>query len=117
MDGPTPTKAGAFAISVDANGNEAGLRRALNSTAFDGTCTSPSPYFTDPAMLKFSMYSRCCMSHTGRVHARPAIPLVLDLVTKGFDPSLVTSAVVPWSDAADALADPAMNTIVDRTGS
>ena len=95
VDGAPPRKVGAFPITVDASGiaGRACAARS-NSTAFDGTCTSPSVYLEDPAIPMFSMYSRCCTLHTGRVHARPAIPEVLDLVAAGFDPALVTSAVV-----------------------
>jgi hypothetical protein len=39
---------------------------------------------------------------------------VLDLVGRGFDPALVTSAVVGWDDAAEALADPPMKLVVSR---
>jgi alcohol dehydrogenase len=109
-----PRKAGAFAITVDASGTEAGLRCALNSTAFDGTCTSPSVYLDDPALPLFAMYSRCCTFHTGRAHARPAIPAVLAAVAAGFDPSLVTSVVVPWADAEAALAEPPMKVVLTR---
>ena len=115
IEGRPPRKAGAFPITVDASGTPEGLRCALNSTAFDGTCTSPSVYFEDPPVPMFSMYSRCCTLHTGRAHVRPAIPVILDLVADGFDPSLVTSAVVPRSDAMDALADPPMKLIIDCT--
>ena len=110
-----PLKAGAFPITVDASGSPEGLRCALNSTAFDGICTSPSVYFEDPPVPMFSMYSRCCTLHTGRAHVRPAIPVILDLVADGFDPSCVTSAVIPRSDALDALADPPMKLIIDCT--
>jgi alcohol dehydrogenase len=61
------------------------------------------------------MYSRCCTLHTGRAHVRPAIPLVLDLVAAGFNPSLVTSAIVPRSAAAEALAHPPMKLVIDCT--
>jgi alcohol dehydrogenase len=60
------------------------------------------------------MYSRGCTLHTGRVHARPAIPTVLALVGRGFDPALVTSAVVGWDEAAGALVDPPMKLVVSR---
>jgi len=113
IEGPPPRKAGAFPITVDASGSPEGLRCALNSTAFDGTCTSPSVYLQDPALPLFSMYSRCCTLHTGRAHVRPAIPVVLDLVAAGFNPSLVTSAVVRQADAADALAAPPMKLVID----
>lgn len=117
VEGPPPRKLGSFAITVDASGSEAGLRCALESTAFDGTCTSPSVYLSDPSIPMFAMYSRCCTLHAGRAHARPAIPEVLELVAAGaFDPSLVTSSVVSWSEACDALADPPMKLVIDRTG-
>lgn len=113
-EGPPPRKLGAFAITVDASGNEAGLRCALNSTAFDGTCTSASVYLEDAKLPLFAMYSRCCTFHTGRAHVRPAIPPLLDLVAAGFDPSLVTSAVVDWDDAPAALATPPLKLVVSR---
>ena len=109
-------KAGAFPITVDAGGTEADLRCALNSTAFDGTCTNVAVYLEDPTLPLFPMYSRCCTLHTGRAHVRPAIPEVLELVADGrFDPSLVTTEVVDWDDAVDALADPPMKLVVRRT--
>jgi threonine dehydrogenase-like Zn-dependent dehydrogenase len=114
VEGAPPRKAGAFPVVVDASGTEDGLRCALNSTAFDGTCTSVAVYPQDPAVPMFQMYSRCCTLHTGRAHARPAIPFVLDLVARGFDPGIVTSAVVDWDDAADALADPPLKLVVRR---
>jgi alcohol dehydrogenase len=110
-----PRKVGAFAITVDASGSESGLRCALESTAFDGWCTSPSVYLQDPSLPMFSMYSRCCTLHTGRVHARPAIPAVLAAVDAGFDPGKVTSAVVDWDDAESALAEPPLKLVISRS--
>ena len=115
IDSAPPRKAGEFPITVDASGSQEGLRCALSSTAPDGTCTSPSVYLTDQALPLFSMYSRCCTFSTGRAHARPAIPVVLDLVAAGFRPALVTSAVVPLSAAADALSQPPMKLVIDCT--
>ena len=81
----------------------------------DGTCTNVAVFLEDPALPLFQMYSRCCTLHTGRAHARPVIPEVLDLVAAGrFDPSIVTSEVVDWDDAAEALADPPMKLVVQR---
>jgi alcohol dehydrogenase len=113
---PTRRKVGAFPITVNAGGDEAHLRCALNSTAFDGTCTNVAVLLEDPALPLFQMYSRCCTLHTGRAHARPVIPEILDLVAAGrFDPTLVTSAVVDWDDAVDALSDPPMKLVVTRS--
>lgn len=91
----------------------AGPDAALVRPVAIGTCTSPSVYLTDPALPLFSMYTRGCTLHTGRAHARPSIPLVLDLVGAGFNPALVTSAVVPRSAATDALAHPPMKLVID----
>jgi threonine dehydrogenase-like Zn-dependent dehydrogenase len=113
IDGPPPRKVGSFPITVDASGTPEGLRSALNSTAFDGVCTSPSVYLEDPAVPMFSMYSRCCTLHTGRAHVRPAIPVVLDLVVAGFDPSVVTAAVVTKDAAVEALQHPPMKLVID----
>lgn len=112
MDGPPPRKAGSFPITVDASGSGAGLRCALESTAFDGTCTSPSVYLADQAIPMFSMYSRCCTLHTGRAHARAAIPDALRLVTAGFDPALVTTDLIPFDDAESALENPSMKPVL-----
>jgi hypothetical protein len=60
IDSAPPRKAAAFPITVDSSGTPEGLRCALDSTAFDGTCTTPSIYLKDPALPLFLMYSRCC---------------------------------------------------------
>jgi threonine dehydrogenase-like Zn-dependent dehydrogenase len=114
LEGQPPRKAGSFGITVDASGSEDGVRCALNSTAFDGICTSTSVYLEDPKLPLFSMYSRCCTFHIGRAHVRAAIPSVLELVGNGFDPSLVTSSVVAWDDAVEALAHPPMKLVISR---
>ncbi len=117
IDGSPPRRAGTFPITVDVSGTPVGLQCALNSTAFDGTCSSASVYLTDPILPLFSMYSRCCTFRIGRAHVRPAIPSVLDLVVEGFNPALVTSAVVDWDDATSALADPPMKLVFNRPSS
>ncbi|MDY7104930.1 MAG: alcohol dehydrogenase catalytic domain-containing protein [Actinomycetota bacterium] len=113
IDGP-PRRIGSFPITVDAAGSEAGLRCAIESTSRDGTCTSAAVYLNDPSLPLLGMYTRCCTFHTGRAHARAALPGVLDAVAAGFDPSLVTSTVADWDDAVDALADPPMKLVLSR---
>jgi alcohol dehydrogenase len=103
-----PAKLGRFPITVDASGDHGGLHAAIRSTAANGTCTSVAIYFeplTPVPMLE--MYTRGCTLHSGRVHARALIPQVLALVAAGrLDPALVTSAVVGFDDAVQALEDP-----------
>ncbi|MEX2253475.1 MAG: zinc-binding dehydrogenase, partial [Thermoleophilaceae bacterium] len=108
-------KLGSYPITVDASSNPAGLRSALRSTARDGTCTSTGIYFEDTPLPLFEMYSRNCTFITGRVHARPAIPEVLDLIAAGkLAPEIVTEAVVPWDDAPDALPHHEYKQVVSR---
>lgn len=41
--------------------------------------------------------------------------VILDLVADGFDPSFVTSAVIPRGDVLDVLTDPPLKLIIDGT--
>jgi threonine dehydrogenase-like Zn-dependent dehydrogenase len=105
---PGPERLGPFAITVDASGDPAGLQLALSSTAPDGVCTSTAIYFGEPVpMPLFEMYLKIVTFETGRVHARPAMPDVLELAAgDGFRPQDVTTKVVPWDDMPAALLEP-----------
>ncbi|MFB8002526.1 zinc-binding dehydrogenase [Nocardia sp. NPDC056000] len=106
IEGKPDTRVGRFPITVEAAGGAKALIAAVNATANDGWCTSVSVQAKDVALPMLAMYSRCCTFHTGRAHVRPAIPQILDLVATGrFDPSIVTTSVVPWSDSIDALLE------------
>ena len=98
---------GPFPITVDASGDPAGLQLALASTATDGICTSTAIYFGDPVpMPLFEMYLKIVTFETGRVHARAAMPGVLELAAYGdFRPEEVTSRVVAWDDMPAALLE------------
>ncbi|HXV93951.1 MAG TPA: alcohol dehydrogenase catalytic domain-containing protein [Pseudonocardia sp.] len=114
VEGLPGRRIGSFPVTVDAGGSPDGLRFALERTARDGVCTSPSIYLQDVPFPLLAMYSRGCTFHTGRVHARPAVPEVLDLVSRGFDPGAVTVAVAPFADAPAVLAQPAGKTVFTR---
>ncbi|GAB2632889.1 alcohol dehydrogenase catalytic domain-containing protein [Nocardia goodfellowii] len=115
IEGRRDTRVGRFPITVEAAGGAKALRAAVDATAYDGWCTSVSVQLSDVALPIFDMYSRCCTFHTGRAHARPVIPAVLDLVAAGrFDPSLVTSVTVPWDDAVAALQETPMKLVAVR---
>jgi len=102
-----PKRLGPYPITVDASADPAGLALALRSTAPDGTCTSTAIYFGEqPQMPLLEMYTKGITFRTGRVHARGAMPHVLELAASGaLHPELVTTAVVPWSQAPDALLE------------
>jgi len=102
-----PRRLGPYPITVDASADPDGLALALRSTAPDGTCTCTAIYFAEqPQMPLLEMYTKGITFRTGRVHARGAMPHVLELAASGaLHPELVTTAVVPWSQGPDALLE------------
>jgi threonine dehydrogenase-like Zn-dependent dehydrogenase len=111
-----PERLGSYPISVDASGSHEGLACALRSTAPDGICTSVGIYFepTTPVPL-LEMYTKGITFLTGRVHARPAIPEVLELIASGkLDPTPVTRRAIEWDDAPEALAEHLEKLVISR---
>jgi threonine dehydrogenase-like Zn-dependent dehydrogenase len=111
---PWPERVGPFPITVDANGTQEGITLALSSTAADGICTSNTIYFGEqPRLPLLEMYVKIVTFKTGRVHARPIMPEVLELAQLGaFRPELITSRIVHFADAADALVAGDWNKLV-----
>jgi alcohol dehydrogenase len=103
----TPKRLGPFAITVDSSADPQGLALALRSTAPDGTCTSTAIYFGEqPSLPLLEMYTKGITFKTGRVHAREALPHVLELAASGaIEPQRVITRVVAWDDAAEALRE------------
>jgi alcohol dehydrogenase len=95
-----------FPITVDASGRPGALPLALRSLARDGICTVTAIYFREPPPLPmFEMYVKNTTLVTGRIHARRDAPRVLELLAGGdFDPTPVTTRVVPFAEAAEALS-------------
>jgi threonine dehydrogenase-like Zn-dependent dehydrogenase len=102
-----PKRLGPFPITVDASADPEGLALALRSTAPDGICTSCAIYFGEqPTMPLLEMYTKGITFKTGRANARPAIPHVLALAaTDELHLQRVTTRVVGWGEAADALLE------------
>jgi alcohol dehydrogenase len=102
-----PARLGPFPITVDASADPDGLALALRSTAPDGVCTSCAIYFGEqPSLPLLEMYTKGITFRTGRANAREAIGHVLELCASGaMHPELVTTSVVPWGDAAEALLE------------
>lgn len=107
LEGPPPKRHGRHLVTVDASASVDGLECALRSTAGNGVCTSVGTFQNEVPLPLFEMYSTNVTFVIGRVNARPAIPKILDLVAKrGLRPEVVTTSVVPFDDAADALLEP-----------
>jgi len=102
-----PQRLGPFPITVDSSADPEGLALALRSTAPDGVCTSTAIYFGEPPPLPLlEMYTKGITFKTGRAHVREAMPRVLELAATGaLQPERITTRVVPWAEAADALVE------------
>jgi alcohol dehydrogenase len=98
-----------FPITVDASASHEGLALALSSLDRDGVCTSAAIYFDQAQVPPFPLLSMYVMSTTfvtGRIHARHQAPDVLELIASdAFDPTPVTTDVVAFDDAGDALLE------------
>lgn len=98
-----------YPITVDAAATHDALALALGSLDRDGVCTSTAIYFdpnTVPAFPLLNMYVMSTTFVTGRIHARADAPAVLDLLAEGtVDVEPITTKVVPFDDAADALLE------------
>ncbi len=113
-----PKRVGPYPITVDSSADPEGLKLALRSTSPDGVCTSTAIYFGEqPSLPLLEMYTKGITFRTGRANARSAMPHVLGLAASGrLHPELVTSRVVPWGDAAAALAEDGWTKLVIERG-
>lgn len=111
-----PKRAGHYPITVDASGDVAGLACALRSTEPEGICTSIGIYFTETTPVPLlEMYTKGIRFHTGRVHARPAMEPILELVRAGrFRPELVTGETADWDDAPEAVVAHRSKLVITR---
>jgi alcohol dehydrogenase len=116
IEGPWRRRYGPYPVVVNHAADAAGLVAAIRSVEPNGIVTSTSIYFEElTGVPLLEMYTTGVTLTTSRVDARAAMPAVLDLVGSGrLRPELVTSSVVPWSDAAEALADHQYKTVVTR---
>ena len=81
---PWPERVGPFPITVDANATQEGITLALRSTAPDGICTSTrSTSASSHGCRCLRCTSKIVTFKTGRVHARPIMPEVLELAERG----------------------------------
>lgn len=114
--GALPGAAGPLSDTVDSSADRPGLACAVRSTEPDGICTSTGILFERETPLPLlEAYTKGLTFHTGRVHARPVMPEVLELIAAGrLSPELVTTELVAWDDAAEALAEHTAKLVVTR---
>jgi threonine dehydrogenase-like Zn-dependent dehydrogenase len=107
---------GPYPITVDASGDPAGLRLAIDSTDLEGVCTNPIYYPRRETPVPLGrMYSKGIRFHTGRCHARGEIPAVAEATANGrLHPEVIATRRVAWRDAAQAMAEPEVKLVVDR---
>lgn len=107
-----------YAISVDARSDALGrgLELALRSLEPGGSCTSVGIYPGARTPLPLmQMYVDGLTLTTGISNARVNIPAVLGLLAEGrFDPTLVTTQVVPWESAHETFRERSTKLIVAR---
>jgi alcohol dehydrogenase len=116
VEGPPPDRAGEYAITVDASADAAGLACALRSVTPGGVCTSVGIYYEPmTAIPLLDMYGRGVRFITGRANARADMPKVLELIQSGrIKPEMVTSEVLEWAQAREALLEPSMKPVFVR---
>lgn len=116
IDRPPPRKDGAFDLAIDAAMDEEWLREALGLLEPEGACECPSIYFKESvAMPLFAMAIRGVHFHTARGNARPHIPRLLELTgKKAIQPERVTSEILDWDTAPEALSDPSFKPVFVR---
>ncbi len=91
-----------------ANATEPALRFTIASTLPNGIVTIVGMFFEELVGVPLgAMYARGITLYTGRVQARAELPHALAHCAAGhFHPECVTSAVVPFAEAARAMLDP-----------
>jgi threonine dehydrogenase-like Zn-dependent dehydrogenase len=116
LEGPFEGSYGEFPITVDASATHAGLHAALRSTEPGGVCTSVGIYYEPlTPMPMLEMFTNGITFVTGRAMARATIPAVLERIATGdLHPERVTSSVVAWDDAAEAVGEAQTKLIIER---
>ncbi len=105
LDEEFPERLGPYPITVNGGFTHESLHCALRSTGPDGICTSIGIYYeAETPIPLLEIYTKGIWFHTGRPHAREAMPRILELVQSGdVRPELITRETAAWDDAVDAL--------------
>ncbi len=115
IEGPAPKAVGSFPITVDASADTAGLLCAIRSTEVEGHCSSIGGHFAPVALPMFEMYAKGINFYTGPGRGIPNVAGALAMICDGrVDPSPVTSRILPFADAAQALIKPGRKPVFRR---
>jgi alcohol dehydrogenase len=91
-------------LVLDASAQRAGLRRAIEHVAPDGTCCCVGSLHRTTRIPTALMFARNVTLHLARSHARAVIPDVLALMTDGrLQPERVTTQLASLDDAPRVL--------------
>ena len=99
-------------------GGPEGLTWVLERTGPGGSCTTTAAmtYIGGPVPVSmFAMYRNSVTLHTGWAHTRAVMGEPLAPIAEGtFDPAPVVTRVLPFADAAEALAEDHVKLIFSR---
>ena len=109
-------KYGPYPITIDAAVDPTALDLAIRSTDHEGVCVSPVYYFGPATPVPLGrMYTKGIRLHAGRCHARHELPAVARAIAeRRLHGDVIACRRVAWSDAAQAMAEPAVKLVVDR---
>jgi alcohol dehydrogenase len=115
VEGP-PQRLGPFPVTVDASASREGLTAAIGSTERGGECTHVGILYEPETPLPLlAMYVNGIQLNVGRAMARTELPDILEAVAaRRLRPELVTSRVVPWEGAAEAVLQLETKLVVTR---
>lgn len=105
-----------FEVVVEAAGTTEALGFAVNSCAPNGFLTGLSIHFGNKTPMPLTAaYYKGLTFHTSRVHSRATFPEAMACIACGkFHPERVTSRIVPFAEAGDAMTDPGPKIVFTR---
>jgi alcohol dehydrogenase len=111
-----PERLGPFPVTVDASASREGLTAAIGSTERGGECTHVGIlYEAETPLPLLAMYVNGIQLNVGRAMARADLPDILESVAAGrLRPERVTTRVVPWDGAAEAVLELETKLVVTR---
>jgi len=115
LEGSLLERYGPYTLTVDASMTAEGLSCALRSTAPECFCQTVCLHFTPVALPLLDMYTNRVSLKVGMEDVRASIPAVLDcIVSRRMRPETVTSKIVDWDDAIDALMEGTSSKLIIR---